>query len=196
MCGTGGLSTGRAALEGSRPGADLPTGSITVSGSRKHHGSGAPEVFPSSLELAEAPGRATAMVCAGPSGLARNRRWHGDSGRSDQILQCASAEGCVGEGPDAVSTLIVRGPRPQPAVATYGRQTADSAVASTPTPAATPEVELFTGRQAPEEARHAMTGLLGGVIPRGFPPRGFCVVRGVAPHLWALAAEAIVLRVL
>jgi hypothetical protein len=60
----------------------------------------------------------------------------------------------------------------------------------------TPGVGLFSGRQAPGVAPHAMTGLVGGVIPRASAPRGTCEIRGAAPHLWALAAEAMGLRVL
>ena len=100
------------------------------------------------------------MVCGGPSELARQ-----DSGGSDPFSQCASTGGHVGEDFDAASILKVGGSRPPPAVATHGRQRADSAVASTHSPVSTPEVDLFTGRQAPEEACHVMTGLVGGVIP-------------------------------
>ena len=45
-------------------------------------------------------------------------------------------------------------------------------------------------------ARHALTGLVGGVITRASAPRGSCVIRGARPHLWALAAEAMGLEIL
>ena len=50
---------------------------------------------------------------------------------------------------------------------------------------------LYSGRQVPLQAAHALTGLVHGVIPRGRMFRGRCVVRGADPHLWCLAAEAL-----
>ena len=44
------------------------------------------------------------------------------------LVLCATAEGSSREGSDAASILMVGGARPPPAVATHGRQTADSAV--------------------------------------------------------------------
>ena len=59
-----------------------------------------------------------------------------------------------------------------------------------------PDIGLFSGRLTPVMARHALTGLLGGVISRASAPRASCVVRGAGPHLWALAAEAMGLEIL
>ena len=166
-------------------------------------GQGAPGTFASPPGLAQALRVAPTMVGGGLSrdtaGGTGSEPRAGGLGEGAFILEA--------EGPRPLAAVVGRPPEGMKRCAPDSQEWASSSTLPTsqlgprvegggltPGAPATPDIGLFSGRQTPESAPHALTGLVGGVIPRALAPRGSCVIRGSAPHLWALAAEAMGLR--